>query len=213
MPLTDQQVMEQIQSLLLEPRDLGATWPSGLWTQAEVLARMNERSNRFLKATQLLVGTATLPVLQGVSRLALPQDWLLTASVVWRGSDGVVKEVPRGDAFEADHGMATWTTSTSRWPLLYLDYDQPMLEIQLAPAPAVAGNIDLLYVPMGAPLDGTGELIGVPDEFAAAAIKFGALADLLGKDARARRPEQAGYCEMRYQLGQAVADLLLHSWT
>lgn len=212
MALTDQQILDELQSAVLNPRDLGVTWVNGLWDTTEVLNRMNERQNRFLKHTQLLIGTANLLVGAGIHRVALPQDWLLTAGVVWRGADGTVKDLPRGDSFEADHGLVTWPTTTADAPDLYFDYDQPVLEIQLAPAPTLAGSLDLLYVAAGAPLDGTGELIGLPDEFAASGVKYGTLADLLNKNGRGRSPDRASYAEIRYTLGMAVADLLLHSW-
>lgn len=213
---TDQALLTEIQDALLEPPDGGATWPSGLWTQAEVLAAMNERQNRFLKSALLLVGLADLPPTPpfpaGQHRIDLPEDWLATLSVVWEGADGTLKEIPRGDTFEMDHGLQTWENERGT-PALYTDEETPNLLLCLAPAPNVSGIVHLTYVPQGAPLDGTGESLTVPGEFAHAASKYGPLADLLGKDGRGRNPQKAAYCETRYQLGLDCANLILHrSW-
>lgn len=209
--MTDQDLLERIQYHLMEPPDLGATWPSGLWTQAEVLARMNERQNRFLKASMVMVGMAQLNLLAGVATVALPDDWLTTQDVVWRGTTtGTIRPLIRSDQFQADHGHPEWPI-TAGLPAVYFDYDQPTLELRVAPTPTEAGTLLLLYIPQGAEFDGTGELPSLADEFTDAALAWGTLADLLAKDGRGASPDRAGYAESRFQLGLAAADVILRS--
>ncbi len=209
--MTDQELMETLQYALMEPPDAGATWPSGLWTREEVLARMNERQNRFLKSSQVMVGMAEIPILAGVATVALPEDWLITQDVVWTGAvTGTIRPLMRSDQFQADHAETSWPI-TQGLPAVYFDYDQPMLQIRVSPAPTEAGTLLLLYIPQGAAFDGTGELPSLADEFVDAACKYGPLADLLAKDGRGASLDRAGYAESRFQLGLAAAQVILRS--
>lgn len=209
---TDQALLNAVQYVLLEPPDLGATFPSGLWTRAEVLAALSERQNRLLKSTLMLVGIANLDaMLPGEHRANLPQDWLTTAGATWFGDDGTISSLTRADAFEADHGFPSWVNQRGT-PLMYMDYETPTLQIQVAPAPDVAGHIELLYVPASLDVDGTGNPLTIPDTFALPVLKYGELAELFGKDGRGKNPEKAAYCEMRYQLGVEVAAIILAGW-
>ena len=210
--MTDTEILNQLQDALMEPRNDGATWPSGLWTVSEVLANLNERQNRFLKSTQLQVGLADLTVTAGVGRYALPDDWLTTVDVYWRTSTGTLTALDRADSFEADHGLPTWGF-TRGTPILYMDEDSPLLQIQIAPIPDVDGRLLLLYIPQAAPLDGSQELFTVPNEYVHAVGKYGTLADLFGKDGRGANPEKAAYCEGRYRLAEEMARILLNGWT
>lgn len=207
--MTDQELLSDLQYALLEPPNGGATFPSGLWTPAEVLASSNMRQDLLLKRTQLLIGQVTVSVAQGVARVALPDDWLMTWQVVWRGSDGTVRELIRSDQFQTDHAQPSWPSDQDT-PQVYFDHDQALLQLQIAPLPIVAGDLDIFYVPAGATLDGTGENLTVPDELAPT-LKFGILADLLGKDGRGRSPERASYANGRFQLGIEVSELILRS--
>lgn len=207
--MIDTEVMTTIQDALQEPADGGATFPSGLWTQTEVLHRMNERQNRFLKATQAQVGVVWLDVAAGVRRVQLPPDWLTTLDVRWRPTGGAWTLLLRSDSFETDHALPGWSTNTGT-PEVYMDEDAPLLQVQIAPAPPVAGQLEVLYIPQGEEMTGTGDvLLQVPDEMAAGAVKYGALADLLNKDGRGKSPERAAYCELRYRLAEQVVGLLL----
>ncbi len=209
--MIDQDLFSAVQDVLMEPTDGGQTFPSGLWTRTEVLARANERQNRLLKSTLLQVGSADIPATAGVVRYALPDDWLTTVSVVWIGSDGTIRELTRSDSFEADHGSPQWTT-TRATPLFYMDEDSPLLTIQIGPPPDLNGTLQLLYIPQGAPLTGLGELTAVPDEFVLPVLKYGLLADLFGKDGRGKNPEKAAYAEQRFALGIELAGIILRGW-
>lgn len=211
-PFTDQEILSQIQAVLMEPADGGATFPSGLWTKAEVLANLNERQDRFLKATNTWVGVANLTGVIGVRIYALPQDWLGTIAATWQGADGRITPLQRSDSFEADRGMPSWGTDLGT-PLLYMSEDTELLTIQIAPAPDAAGTLQVIYVPQGAPLDGTGEPFTLTDEYAQQVGKYGTLADCFGKDGRGKNPDKAAYAESRYQLAVEMAGIVLNGWT
>jgi hypothetical protein len=204
----DTTILQGIQYAVLEPPDGGLTWPSGLWTQAEILGYMNTRQSRFLKATGLWIGQANIDVLTAQSRIALPADWISTLSATWRGVDGSVQILERADTFEADHGDPDWEV-TYGLPALFMDYEAPTLQLVLTPLPLTSGVVQLLYVPQGPTLTGTGETLQVQPMFAAACAKYGTLADMLAKDGRGKNAEKAAYAESRYQMGIDCARIIL----
>lgn len=212
MATTDQDLLSAVQYTLLEPPDGGVSFPSGLWTPAEMLDALSSRQNQFLKDSLMLVGVAFIPALAGQHRFTLPQDWLVTVAVTWFGSDGQVIPLSRSDAFEADHGLPTWVNQTGT-PQLYMDQETPTLEVQLAPAPIIAGNLELVYVPEQPALNGLGDILAVPDTYALPVLKYATLAEAFSKDGRGRSPEKAAYCEMRVQLGVEMAQIMLKGWT
>lgn len=207
MAFTELQILNQIQYHTLEPPDSGATWPSGMWTQAEVVRYLNQRQDRLLRDTHLQVGLVDITVTQGDNLYDLPDDWIRTIRVVWMPDSGGSVELTSGDSWEADHGIPTWTYVEGP-PKLY--YEEPTLNIRIAPLPDEAGALQVYYVPIGAQFDGTGEIFTVPDEFVPT-VKYGALADMLGKVGRGMDP-RAEYCNQRYALGVEVANMLLTGW-
>lgn len=212
MSTADQVLLGDLQYALLEPSDGGQAWPSALWTREEVLAICSQRQDRFLfDALCLVKVSALIPIVATQHRFDLPQDWIRTVSVVWIGDDGTVRELPRVDSFEADHAIPTWEATDAAYPLAYADNDTPLLEGQILPAPTGTGNLSLLYIPRGTPLTGNGTLLDLPDEYLHA-VKYGALADLLGKDGRGMDPARAAYCEQRVQLATETARLILEGW-
>lgn len=213
MSTTTQDLLSAAQYVLLELPDGGATFPSGLWTQAEVLAALSERQNRFLKSTLLLVGTIPITgVLPGEHRFPLPQDWLTTVVVVWMSDDGTTRALARSDTFEADHGLLNWVNQRGL-PLMYMDEESPTLQVQVAPSPDVSGSLLLIYVPSAPDLTlGVDETLTLPDAYALPVLKYDLLAQLFGKDGRGKNPEKAAYCEMRRQLGVEMVEIMKAGW-
>jgi hypothetical protein len=212
MPVRDHDVYNEIQSALVEPRDGGASWPSACWTVDEVVNYATQRQNRFLRDSGALIGRANLVTTPNNQLQPLPTDWLATRRAVWKGSDGVITVVPKLDSFELDHGLESWTDTSAVLPVGYTDTETPHLQIRLGPAPTDAGTLEILYVYVGTVLGVTGELLTVPDD-CSAAIKYGTMADMLGKVGRMHDPARAQYCEQRFQEYVAVVQLLIGGWT
>ena len=212
MAISDQQILEELQYAVHEPPDLGATWPCDLWTRAEVVGYLNQRQNRFLKETHLLVSSATIAVTAGETEIDLPADWIRTAGVAWSGDDGIVKEVPRADSFETDYGTPAWHAAPQPSPELYSEFEGPTLTMGITPT-TVNGDLDVDYVAMAALFDPVtpGVLLTLPDDWVYV-VKYGALAEMFGKDGRANDPTRAEYCEMRFALAIETARLLLSGW-
>ena len=206
--MVDQDLLEQLQFTVIEPPDGGASWPSGLWTRDEVLGYINERQDRLVRETHMIVAIADISVVApyGV-RHATPADWMATVRLTWESATVTKREVCRSDSWEADHGIAAWP-SVSGTPKLYMDGEATPLVIQIAPIPNTDGTLEISYVPSCTPIDGNGTDLTVANEFVPT-VKYGVLSDMFSKVGRANDPVRSEYCSQRYQMGIEIAQTLL----
>lgn len=209
--ISGQAALQSLQYQVIEPPDLGATWPSGFWTRDEILWYLNQRQQRFLKDTGILVGFARYAA-QVQMVQTLPDDWVQTVTLAF-----VVTATARYrtlvpvDSLEADYGRPSWT-DTPGLPEAYIDGDDVSRTIRLVPAPTMAGILEVLYVALAPTIDAdgsVGDLFVTPPEFVPYLL-WGTLSDMLGKIGRAQDPARARYAEMRYEEGVAVARVLLY---
>jgi hypothetical protein len=227
--MTDRELLTELQYALIEPPDGGESWPSLIWTRPEVLDAVNAGLRALARDTHMHVSRVELPIAARTSTLALPADWLATAALVWRDAAGTRTPLGPADPFEGDLALPGWE-GLPNLPLGYSDLGGETLTLQLVPAPAQAGVIELLYiaVPTSVGADtllptrlnimrlGFSRLGFVPGPIAlpvaeefASAVKYAALGTLLRKVGRLLDDERAQYCERRYQLATVAADLLL----
>src|SRR5260221_3523646 len=131
MAVLDQEVLSEIQGALIEPEAAGASWASGLWTVNDVIEYMDERQRDFLKETFCLVTPATLTTIPNVLRHPLPQDWIATYDVQWHTPEGVFKELPRSDSFEAALWIIdlTFQTQPAPNPCTYADHHTLLIHV------------------------------------------------------------------------------------
>ena len=202
--LTDQTLLNEIQVAVIEAPDSGATFPSGLWTPAEVLAFLNLRQRRFVTETRVLIGRTNFTLGLGVERVDIEalgglEDVFQIIRVQYTDAADITHEIPASDLFGADHGSPSWAGSTEDVPLAYSATDGATTTLIFFPAPTAAGTIWLHFVPRLVDLDRTGERLAIPSELSLG-VKWGVLADMLGKPGRARGVDaRAAYCEARYQ--------------
>jgi hypothetical protein len=214
MALTDKNILSEIQLHLLEPDDAGVSIPSGLWTITEIINYCNQRQNRFLKETALLLSQLPIVVTSGQTQITLPDVWIATQRVSWKDNvTGLGNSVAKGSVLESDLAQPGWETTVGTRPLTFSDADAPAtLLAYLMPGPPNAGVLTLLCIGLAGALDGTGEIWTVPYEFVPS-IKYGVLADMLIKAGRAHDADRAVYCEMRYQEGIEAAKVMMESWS
>lgn len=205
--MTDQEVLTAVQYALVEPPDGGSSWPSGLWTRDEILANLNTRQRLLLKNTQIQTARASLAVLANATSVALPADWIATLSAMWLTAGGARTPVSSADVFETDLMLPTWE-STAGVPLVYLDGDADTLTLRLSPIPAANGTLELRYVALPTAALGSGTTLSPPAEFLDG-VKYGVLADALGKIGRGADPARAAYAEDRFRLSVIVANILM----
>lgn len=209
MAVTDQVILAEIQRVTLEGAgDLGATWPSGMWTLAEVLGYLNQRQNRFLAATGLFWTRLETAVTTGQVNQPAPADWVATVLIAWKTSAGVYRELPKLDALELDFALPTWPGATAATPKGYYETDGATLTTFVVPAPTDVGSaLERYYVALGTTLTQAGVTFSVSDEFVAT-IKYGALAEMFGKVGPAQNLALAATCEERWQEGVELGMLM-----
>lgn len=205
--MIDQEVLDEIQRAVLESPDSGATWPSGLWTLAEVLNYLNERQDRFLKETVLITSWLDLnPVTANQAAQNLPDGWLATRLAFY--DDGAeTRPLQRFSREEADAMLPGWETDYGI-PLGYISEERATRQVLLVPPPDEAGILHLFAALVGNPMDQSGIDLTIPDEFAPY-LYYGVLADMFAKQGRAFDPARRDYCEARFQEGVALAQALL----
>jgi hypothetical protein len=198
MAFTDQQILNQIQYMMIEPPDSGATWPSALWTATEVNRYLSQRQDRILGETFPYVTVATIPVTAGTNFYTFPSGFIAAISLTFTptGSSEPIELTP-SDSWEADHGLPLWTIEESE-PKLY--FTKPTLTFYIAPTPDTDGELRLLYIHTGTAFTGSGIAATVQDEIVPT-LKYGTMADMLNKVGRANDPSRSQYCEDRFQHG------------
>lgn len=214
MSISDQTVLNDIQLTLLETANSGASWSSNKWTASEVVGYANKRQYDFLRRTGILLKRSNLNTFAYVNRLELATDHIETHRVVWRDinvSPNVYTEIPRSDGYEADHAVLDWPANAATLPAAYTDGEVPSLQLQLMPAPSVGGQVQVLHSYLSTLLTAAGVNFIVPDEFVPA-LKWGIMADMLGKVGRAHDPARAEYCESRYAEAVEAAKIMLSGW-
>jgi len=202
--LTDAILLNEIQYDLIEAPDSGATFPSGLWTAAEVLAQLNDAQRMYVKATRIMVGRSNFTVAALDQRVDIEaigglEDVVQIIRVSYITSDGVFHEIPATDLFGADHGRPEWAGETAAVPLAHTVTDGLTTELIFIPAPTDSGTVWLHFIPRLPTLDLSfgGQPMAMPSEFTLG-VKWKLLANLLGKPGRAQDAQRAALCESRY---------------
>lgn len=183
-------IFSEIQRHFLENViDEGVTW--SLWSRAEVQASYDYRVALFLEQTRLIRERRTLTASANVSEYALPADTVAVTRVAF---NNVV--LTRADEWAMDHGVVGWE-QTPDTPYAYIeDASAGTLTIQLVPPPSTGGTISLIIVPT-ATTTRSCQPTPVPAVFSWG-IKWGVVADLLGKEGEANDPVRAAYAEGRF---------------
>lgn len=225
-------LLSMLQGRLIEPRDGGATWPSGLWLPEEVHRYLHEQQVDVLRRTGCLVSIALLdPVLPATQLvLDLPGDCLAVVRVGWkRVSDGKHFEIPPADLIEADLVTSDWVTTAREIPLAYsvgeadsaLNQRGDLNRIRFIGGTTSAAIAEVWYIAVPAPLaippDGTEDelasqdLLTVPD-VGMPAVLWGTLKQQTAKLARGADPSRARYAGEMQELAIEAMRILLRGY-
>ena len=117
--------------------------------------------------------------------------------------DVIYTHLWRDDEFAANAYDQPWmNTASLPSPIAWSAAVTQPYTIQLLPPPGDQGELDLLVIAQGPPLNPlalpNGTPLGIPDNYFWA-IKYGALADLLSQEGPGKDLQRAAYCEKRYQ--------------
>lgn len=209
--LTDDALLEQVQRAMIEPLDGGLTWPSGLWTTAEVVGYANQRQDRWLKETLLVLEILDIPIVAQRSQQVLPTPWLATRHVYLTDDDEANETVALSPVSrrEADLLQADWQYTEGR-PQFYIQEEWATRTLNIVPLPQTGGVLHVIAAVVGTALTGLGVVLTIPDE-CAPYLYYGILADMFGKQGQAFDEPRRAYCEARYTEGVDLARALLDS--
>lgn len=210
------ELLNEIQYHLMEEPNGGASFNSGLWSVAEVLAYLNNRISRFLMETGCMQFRITQPVTPFPAEFEnLPEDLIDLRRLAFDDGFGDINGLARGDSLQADLSSATpWEVSGSGTPSFYTQIPEESLEIRLVPNPGqnAPGDppalLDIIYVKDFPAVTNDCSIMPIPDEWSAF-VKWGVIADMLAKEGEANDPKRAQYAEQRYQDGVQLARLYI----
>lgn len=207
--ITDQYLINDIQYHLIEPvtTDFAAGWTgTEMFTMDDLVRAIERRRNLFLLLTGFHLSHSQVnynPPL-GDGRIALSDSTQLVRRVSWLNFDNEFTPLWRDDEESANFLIPNWAIN-GEVPIAYSMIQSPPINIQTIPISDDIGTLDLITVDSPSNLNEiTGTLLNIPDDFSWV-VKFGALADLLGKDSQAYDPQRSAYCEQRFQEGVRFA--------
>lgn len=210
--ITDRDIIQQMQYMLLESAASQATWAgTDQFVYNDFVNAMQRRLNQFLADTGIII---TRSVVSGPAdssgQIALTDTVIDVRRAAWITSLGYHKPLWREDERMLTAASQSWNTAAAQAPDSYSIMAPAPLQVQFAPVPSAStGTVELLTVNTGATLNpaSSATILGIPDPLCAA-IKWGALADLLGKDGPARDVPRGTACEALYGLYVRAARML-----
>lgn len=200
--VTVRDLIGEMQLQLMEPVSPVVWTGTDMFTMEQVVNALQKRRDQFLVETgveQVFEAAGTTDI--GGGRIDFIEGLLDIRRLDWLTLDGLRHHVWRSDEWASDSLNINWPITPAPIPLQFSILLTNPLRIQLLPPPSLPGQIERVSTQTGVALDpGANTLVGVPDDWAWA-IKYGAMADLLGQENQARDPQRAAYCESRYQMG------------
>ncbi len=203
--IKDQDLVKIIQAHLLEPVT-GNSWTgTEMFTLDDLTKAIERRRDQFIVESGCVVTRSTqATAAPPVDRVGFSESIMDVRRVAWIDAGGVYKQLWRDDEFNMSSFSVGWNLAPAV-PRVFSVAAAPILSLQLSPPAAAGGSLELLTVNSPALLDPTvGVFLNIPDDFAWV-VKWGALADLLGKNGQAYDPKRAQYAEQRYQQGVEMA--------
>lgn len=208
-PLTllDTDIYAIIQFHLLEP-SVGVNPWAGVSTQFtadDLINAVQRRRDELLSICGCTVTRRLVPAVSG--RIQLPDSVIdvrrmayLPLAAFSQPNSPMFLE----DAWGEQSFNRGYTTASAGTPLSYLLSTQPPIAFDTDRPPAYAGNYELLTVEAGVALSAsTPSSLLIPDDWTHA-IKWGALSDLLSKEANSKDTLRAQYCQKRYEMAAAL---------
>lgn len=205
---TDQTLLNMIEYHFLEPQT--STYPLG-WTGSlqfsisDLLNALQQIRDEVLSESVCTVTESLISAVAG--RTFLIQTALGLRRVVWIPVTGMgfsPNMLLPSDLWAQQSFEANFPSIAPGLPLSYRQSTEPPLAFDVDIQPAVPGNYDVLTIDAGFDLtDQTPTILPIPNDFCWV-VKWGAMAQLLGRDSVAADPFRQKYCAMRYKEGLSV---------
>lgn len=200
--LTDTALYTVMEYHLLEPAS-GGTWTgTSQFSIADLslaLQRCRDEAIQVSNCNQInLVPVASTPANR---RVPLPDNCLEVARARWIPLGDANTTLMRSDDTAFNYYQPDYLQEDPGTPSQYNVASLPPLTMEVDVPPSGVGNYDLIVLQAGDALTPpTPSLLNVPDDNAWV-LKWGALADLLGRESEATDDVRAAYCQQRYSDG------------
>lgn len=202
--LTDTYLYRVMQYHLLEPPSGGVWTGTSQFNITDLSGALEGARDEMVQSSGCNVAQMMLlPSVPNTRRVFLPDSTLEPRRARFIPDSGTPTTMTREDtlawdSFEPAHAQ------TPRVPQSWGVIDGPPLALNLDTGPNIPGSYDVIALMAGEPFGPpTPTLLGVPDDWSWVA-KWGALAELLGRDSEATDRERAKYCIKRYEDGQKI---------
>lgn len=215
--LTDTYCYTQMQMMLLEP-STGSTWSgTSQFNIADMAQALQTRRDEMIQLSNCNLKLVTGIALTPNTRMTYLPDTTIDVPrlrYIPTTPPGVPIQQPvtlyRDDTIAQEFYESPLYQQASGTPQTYQMAAEPPLSFIVDVPPALPGTYEGVYLQSGAAFDPPAStLLGIPDDFAWVLI-WGALADLLGREAEATDRSRAAYCLKRYQDGLVL--LLKAPW-
>lgn len=210
--VTDRAIIQQLQYALLEnAASQMLPWAgTEMFTYNDMANSVQARLNQFLADTGITVNRSLIAIAPPPGgRVVLDQKTVDVRRAAWLGAapESYYTTLWREDERLLTAADQTWSVDPGQ-PQNYSIMAPPPLQVQLSPIPSSSGQLELLTVDsIALNPAASATILGIPDDLTPA-IKWGALADLLGNDGLARDPIRATFAESRYRQYVMMARML-----
>lgn len=198
--ITNVDLYREIQYHLLEP-PTGLAWTgTSQFNLQQLQFALDKRRNAVIQAANCnLWQLPSIPAVPGVNRVDLTDQVLEPQRLRYIPNPpfGIPNTLTREDRQSFDYFQPSWLQESGT-PASWSVVAEPPLSFDVDLVPDVAAVYDLIMLQSGPPFNPGGpSLLGLPDDFAWVA-KYGAMADLFGRENEATDRQRAAYCQQRF---------------
>lgn len=201
---TDTNLYSLMEYMLLEPATGGSWTGTSQFSISDLSGALQRRRDEMIQAVACnLAQLPQIPTTPNVRRTYFQDSTLEPRRARFIPDSGTPITLTRDDDYAFDH-FESQHLQTNALPSYWSLIAGPPLTLDLDVGPSVPGGLDILSLQAGltfAPPAST--LLGVPNDWAWVA-KWGALADLLGRDSEATDRARADYALKRFLMGLEV---------
>lgn len=205
--ITDSYIYTMMEYHLLEPPTGGAGWTgTSQFSLADLTNALQGTRDEMIQMSGCnLVNLPALPSMPNTRRIYFPDSTLEPRRARFVPDSGTPTTMTREDGMAWD-GFEPLHAQMPRVPQSWGVITGPPLAMDVDTAPNVAGVYDVISLQAGQTFNPpTQTLLGVPDDWSWLA-KWGALAELFGRDSEATDRERAAYCLKRYNDGLKIME-------
>lgn len=203
--VTDTTLATVIQYHLLEPAT-GTTWTgSEQFTLTDLTDALTRRRDMFLVDTGARLTNSTQVIGAGAKYVDVSEDIQIIKRLAWTSAGSVTYPLFPED-ISSQRNYSNSFLNTQDIPATYSFSTNTPSRYLIAPPPNQPGTLNILSINNGATLTAQGVAVGVPDDMTPI-VKWGAMADMLGREGPGQDLTRSYFCERRYRMGVELAKI------